>query len=734
MMTSLVLAGMFFCLNSRSAPPDKPALGQMAMAPISERTVAYLATLRRLSEDTETRGAPETARTLVALLSKIQEELAWQKRNSSFEPEPVGANAAPRLSVEKLKELEEEASDIFFAVAPDKKTLAESSLNAGVIESPQLSNLCIRESRLASWLEGLKSENVRTRALIIRRLSFCPDEYSLRAKAIVLRVLLDRLVNETKVTVKEEAIVSIGVFGVQGAYLKASVPVLINAISDRRLAIPALNTLTRLPSGSLGPALSALHAKIDLVSPDELIPLLRCVRWHDRTQSAEINRRVAGILDDPDYAAQAQYAPIREYILHFLSDRESLAPDLKEKFREDWAVVQTQQERIFKLVKSENLEEIVLELKKGTFFNRVPIFLLREFTDHRDLINSISFMGVPLERQDALALLKATEYSHVEAIQYLLDRGVNLNTAGAAVLTMAAKRSNFELLKFLVSRGADPALNVGAVAEAAYARRPEMVDYLIEHGADINADRGWALRLLGSAKVFEQLEDMYAFLISRKADVNAGDGAPLVEACEAGNEVAVKMLLRAGAKLNVRNGKPLAIAAERGNYPLVSALVAAGAEVTLNGGEALVWLAKNGNLNGVKLMLARGLSANLKQGAPLIAAAGAGHLQIVEQLLDHGADPSARDHESLVVAARGGFEGIVERLLRAGANVDAREGAALYAAVKQGQRMMVARLIREKIDLVKFGKTAIDIALAEKDFEMAKILRDALADRSNPPG
>lgn len=96
-----------------------------------------------------------------------------------------------------------------------------------------------------------------------------------------------------------------------------------------------------------------------------------------------------------------------------------------------------------------------------------------------------------------------------------------------------------------------------ALIAACHADSEEIVEMLLDKGADVNAqsgNQGSALRLaslLGYEKVVEML-------LGKGADVNAQSkrfGSALQEASRNGHEVVVEILLDKGADVNSRGGK-----------------------------------------------------------------------------------------------------------------------------------------------------------------------------------
>ncbi|CAK9111616.1 unnamed protein product [Durusdinium trenchii] len=182
----------------------------------------------------------------------------------------------------------------------------------------------------------------------------------------------------------------------------------------------------------------------------------------------------------------------------------------------------------------------------------------------------------------------------------------------------------------------------------------EVVQLLLEAGADKDAADANGTTALHMAAVFEHLEIM-ELLLEAGADqdaANADGTTALYIAARGGHVEAVRLLLGAGARLDATDGEtPLYIAAQKGHLEVVRLLLEAGADkdaATTNGETALYIAAQNGNLNVVRLLLEAGADKDTATeiGATAVLIAGLrGHLEVLQLLLEAGAhtDVSAAD-------------------------------------------------------------------------------------------
>jgi len=117
-----------------------------------------------------------------------------------------------------------------------------------------------------------------------------------------------------------------------------------------------------------------------------------------------------------------------------------------------------------------------------------------------------------------------------------------------------------------------------------------MAEYLLAHGADVNAGDRYGMTPLHKAAAFNG-KDMAAILLAHDANLNAMGAKygviqvmPLHLAAEAGFADVIQVLLDHGADINARTGgqnhvTPLHMAAAKGRSDVVKMLLQAGAEV-----------------------------------------------------------------------------------------------------------------------------------------------------------
>lgn len=280
----------------------------------------------------------------------------------------------------------------------------------------------------------------------------------------------------------------------------------------------------------------------------------------------------------------------------------------------------------------------------------------------------LSLVGViPAARADAAAapvpIVEAVKGGNVAAVRSLIAKKVDVNAPepdGTTALHWAADR--------------------GDLVE---------VNLLLKAGANVKATNRYGATAFGLAAA-KGHADVILRLLEAGENANAiVNGEPvLMQVARAGNAVAVKALLAAGADVNVRESvygqTPLMWAAAAGNTDVVKTLVEGGGDIklrsrapgkgiekdvgfrippendplgirshrnsgswgiTLDGLEftPLLWAARGGHAETVKALLDAGADINESKAegtTPLIIAIINNHWELASKLLDLGADPN----------------------------------------------------------------------------------------------
>lgn len=292
-------------------------------------------------------------------------------------------------------------------------------------------------------------------------------------------------------------------------------------------------------------------------------------------------------------------------------------------------------------------------------------------------------------------LQMAASIGAADLVRCLLDAKADVNaspvgTCGSTALRTAVDRHHIDIVKLLLSNGANP----------------NQFSNCVEHGALLGAVRRWAIN-----------DEIIQILVDHGADVNANHGRALQVAAARGSVQTVQVLLAAGADINApalrRNGKTtLQGAVLRGNIDLVKTLLDAGADI--NAPPSPEW----------------GETA-------IQAAAGSGDVRMVQFLLSHGADvnsPASKSYgaTALQKAAIGGHLRIALVLLKMGADVNAAPApiggrTALEGAAEHGRLDLVYLLLQNDSDpetIETRCKRAAKLASFSGHLILAKLLRE----------
>jgi len=357
----------------------------------------------------------------------------------------------------------------------------------------------------------------------------------------------------------------------------------------------------------------------------------------------------------------------------------------------------------------------------------------------------------------------AGEIGNAEIIKMLLDAGANVespNADGQTALLLVARTGNVEAAKLLVEHGAkvDAKEKWGgqtALMWASARRHPEMMQYLISKGADINAqsiDRDYQRHVTAEG---------------RPKSLDSGGFTPLLYAARENCMACVKVLVDNKADLNLPDPdgvSPLMVAIMNANWDLAKQLITAGADINQWDiyGEAPLFTAigerskasgGHGSIdplnetNGmaiVKMLLDRGANTNMQlffrpanvRGAtntrgstPLIRAVTNADMEVVKLLLEKGADVNLMmaDRQTALMAALAGRASekqaldLMTLLHDAGADVnviglvnhreESRGGTALHYAVRKRYKEVIKKLASWGIDMNakdQDGLTALD--------------------------
>ncbi|KAL8948730.1 MAG: hypothetical protein Q9222_005112 [Ikaeria aurantiellina] len=256
---------------------------------------------------------------------------------------------------------------------------------------------------------------------------------------------------------------------------------------------------------------------------------------------------------------------------------------------------------------------------------------------------------------DGSPLMAACDAGHSSTVRLLISKGTDVNAEAKAITPSELQRDSHGVLLLGQRDIHDHCLCVCALQQAVSSGQQEIVDILLDAGADINA-----------------YGDAYA--------------TPLQIAIARGNTMLSHRLIEAGADITAQGGvygNALVAACHTGNCQLIDFLLqrrAGGDDLSGFFRSALQAASIQGHFSAVLLLLDNGAdlyACEEETGSILGSACYGGDEPIVRLILDHGVDVNSKDsryNSPLQAAAAGGNDVIVKLLLDMGADVNAQGG------------------------------------------------------------
>ena len=293
----------------------------------------------------------------------------------------------------------------------------------------------------------------------------------------------------------------------------------------------------------------------------------------------------------------------------------------------------------------------------------------------------------------------ACKNGFVDIAKMLIEKGANVNgaTENYPPLAVAILHEQLEVVKLLVNMGADVnrknrhhPMVMTAVDKGP---RLEMLEFLLENGADPNARNYSGITLLDKAVEYNYPE---AAALLRKHGGESAAGDSIHIAARMGDLEAVKKHIAAGADVNELKSD--------GITPRTPLHKATSTDMCAVACRRLATDCVH--LEIVKLLIAEGANVNIKdgQGNPPINYVGSRKNKIKAYLREHGAKrrEELKAEESIHEAVGFGSIELVKQFLKDGADVNARGqygSTPLHRAASSGSKEMIEFLIANGADV-----------------------------------
>ena len=401
---------------------------------------------------------------------------------------------------------------------------------------------------------------------------------------------------------------------------------------------------------------------------------------------------------------------------------------------------------------------------------------------HLDMVKKLVEHGANLDK----AVPSAAVNGQKQILEFMLEKNPSQLAINKALIS-AAGSENTDIVQFLLDKGADVNFinkdnDNTALIRAAGSLKIENARLLLSKNADVNAKvddliTPTALFAASTAAMYSQsYSDMIDLLLDHGADVNVlnkkDNSTPLLEVITASNTAGeeveqlrlkiVQNLLNKGADLTVRakwmeswQPTPLLAAIHTRKPQIALLLIEKGAEVNDESGmtsgsnpnahyTALMQASEKGMADVVKALIDKGAEINTRNedgnSALLIATESNEGAEALPILLDKGADVTVTNNEGrtalMNASAITGHFGAddIELLIKKGVNVNASDGngwtALMFAAKGQYENAdVVKKLLDHGADIALVnneGDNALNIATKAEYKKIVKLLNDQL--------
>ena len=316
---------------------------------------------------------------------------------------------------------------------------------------------------------------------------------------------------------------------------------------------------------------------------------------------------------------------------------------------------------------------------------------------HPDLVSERGFVRGNTGRRTALHY--AVGGSHADVVRLLLDRGAdpNLRDDGdnAIPLCFACEKDDLEIVRLLVEHGADVnstgdmhTMDVVGWATVFGGARPEIVDYLLSHGARHNI---WSAVTMGDVAAIRAIVGADRSRLDATMDDANHRRHPLHLAVVKRRPESLSELLALGADTETRDAARLTAldqATLNGEMEMARVLLSAGADLNL---PAAILLCRDEDFERLLRRDPDALKPGHAWGTLIIRAAAQAPGGVIDTLIHAGADVNAIDDPSTAVDGTNGY-------------------TALHEAAFRGNRDVVVALLSHAADVRKRDSTYCGMA------------------------
>jgi ankyrin repeat protein len=239
---------------------------------------------------------------------------------------------------------------------------------------------------------------------------------------------------------------------------------------------------------------------------------------------------------------------------------------------------------------------------------------------------AIEVYNINIRREDNYALCIAVENNHLEVIEYLIEKGADIHSNDNHILRHAAKAGYLDIVKFAIGKGGISQADIDrALCTAIQYNHIAIVEYLVETAsANIHANNESPLIIAAQYRQF----DMVEYFVKKSANINS---SALEAAITTGRLDIVKLLVKNYSADIHDDNEILRIAIKYEYMKILGYLLELGFEIYL----ALHISAEYGKLDIIKLLV-ENYGADIHDDSIICYAIEGGYMSILEYLVENG--------------------------------------------------------------------------------------------------